>query len=221
MYVVINGGGKIGSYLGQVLVRKGHGVAVIEKRPEVLEKLAEELPTKVLLIEGDGCDIKFQEDAGVGHADVFVAVTGEDEDNLVSCQLAKVRFDVKRTLARVNSPKNEHVFHALGIEAISVTTLISRLIEEEMSIGDIFTLQILKRGRLALVEINIGEDHHSICNKKLSELNLPQDTVLVAVTRADQVIVPKGNTVIESGDRLFAVTSIEREKDLHKLLQAG
>ena len=150
MYVVINGGGKVGSYLGRTLVHKGHGVAVIEKRAQVLEKLSAELPTKVLLIEGDGCDTKFQEDAGVGHADVFVAVTGEDEDNLVSCQLAKVRFNVKRALARVNSPKNEHLFNALGIEAISATTVISRLIEEEMSVGEVFTLQILKKGRLAL-----------------------------------------------------------------------
>ena len=219
MYVVINGGGKVGSYLGRTLVHKGHGVAVIEKRAQVLEKLSAELPTKVLLIEGDGCDTKFQEDAGVGHADVFVAVTGEDEDNLVSCQLAKVRFNVKRALARVNSPKNEHLFNALGIEAISATTVISRLIEEEMSVGEVFTLQILKKGRLALVELNVGEDHGTVCNKKLSELKLPGDTVLVAVIRGDKVIVPKGSTVIETGDRLFAVTSIEQERELRRLLQ--
>ncbi len=153
MYIVINGGGKVGSYLGRALADKGHHVAIIEKRAEVLNKLTEELPTDVLLIEGDGCDVKFQEDAGVGHAEVFVAVTGEDEDNLVSCQLAKVRFNVGRTVARVNSPKNEHIFNALGIEAISATTVISRLIEEEMSAGEVSTLHILKKGRLALVEI--------------------------------------------------------------------
>jgi trk system potassium uptake protein TrkA len=218
MYIVINGGGKVGSYLGRTLTNKGHTVAVIEKRPEILEKLAEELPTKVLLIEGDGCDVKFQEDAGVGHADVFVAVTGDDEDNLVSCQLAKGRFNIKRTVARVNSPKNEHIFTALGIEAISATTVISRLIEEEMTAGEVFTLHILKKGRLALVEITLPEDRCMVCNKKISELELPENTVLVSLIRGDKVIVPRGNTVLETGDRVIAVTSIEREDDLRRLL---
>src|SRR4030042_7091923 len=124
MYVLISGGGKVGSYLAHNLLKKGHGVAVIEKRCGVVEKLAEELPTKVLLIEGDGCDVKYQEDAGVGHADIFAAVTGNDDDNLVSCQLARARFGVKRTVARINSPRNEHIFHALGLEGISSTTII-------------------------------------------------------------------------------------------------
>ena len=218
MYIVINGGGKVGSYLGRTLTGKGHTVAVIEKRPEILEKLAEELPTKVLLIEGDGCDVKFQEDAGVGHADVFVAVTGDDEDNLVSCQLAKGRFSVKRTVARVNSPKNEHIFNALGIEAISATTVISRLIEEEMTAGEVFTLHILKKGRLALVEITLPEDRCVACNRKIAELELPENTVLVSLIRGDKVIVPRGNTVMETGDRVIAVTSIEQEEHLRRLL---
>jgi trk system potassium uptake protein TrkA len=218
MYIVINGGGKVGSYLGRALAAKGHHVAIIEKRAEVLNKLTEELPTDVLLIEGDGCDVKFQEDAGVGHAGVFVSVTGEDEDNLVSCQLAKVRFNVGRTVARVNSPKNEHIFNALGIEAISATTVISRLIEEEMTAGEVFTLHILKKGRLALVEITIPVDHSDVCNKKVSELHLPGNTVLVTVLRGEDVIVVRGNTVMEAGDRVIAVTPIEQEEELRRLL---
>lgn len=218
MYIVINGGGKVGSYLGRTLADKGHHVAIIEKRAAVLNKLTEELPTDVLLIEGDGCDVKFQEDAGVGHAAVFVSVTGEDEDNLVSCQLAKVRFNVARTVARVNSPKNEHIFHALGIEAISGTTVIGRLIEEEMSAGEVSTLHVLKKGRLALVEMTLPEEHCQVCSKRVAELELPGDTVLVAVLRGEKVIVPRGNTVIEAGDRVIAVTPLEQEDALRRLL---
>ena len=96
MFIVCNGGGKVASYLAKHLIERGHDVAVIEKRPEVAEKLATELPRHPLIIVGDGCDVSFQEDAGVGHADVFAAVTGDDDDNLVSCQLAKTAFGVPR-----------------------------------------------------------------------------------------------------------------------------
>jgi len=218
MYIVINGGGKVGSYLGRALADKGHHVAIIEKREEVVNNLIEELPTDVLLIEGDGCDVKFQEDAGVGHAEVFVAVTGEDEDNLVSCQLAKVRFNVARTVARVNIPKNEHIFNALGIEAISATTVISRLIEEEMSAGEVSTFHVLKKGRLALVEMILPKEHCKVCNRQVSELELPGNTVLVAVIQGEKVIVPRGNTVMEAGDRVIAVTPIDQKDELRRLL---
>lgn len=221
MYIVINGGGKVGSYLARTLSEKGHDVAMIEKRPQVLGRLGEELPTSVLLVEGDGCDVRFQEEAGVGHADVFAAVTGDDDDNLVSCQLAKVRFDVGRTVARVNSPKNEHIFHALGIEAISSTTVISRLIEEEATIGDIITLYTLKKGQLALIEIDLPADRCVVCNKKVAELDLPPSTVLVAVMRGDEVIVPKGGTVMDAGDRVIAVTALEHEQELKRILQGA
>jgi trk system potassium uptake protein TrkA len=220
MYIVINGGGKVGSYLAHNLVKKGHGVAVIEKRSGVLEKLAEELPTRVLLIEGDGCDLKYQEDAGVDHADIFAAVTGNDDDNLVSCQLARAHFAVKRTVARINSPKNEHIFHALGIEGISSTTIISRLIEEEATISDIIRLHTLKKGQISLVEIDLLNDHCLVCNKKVSELNLPEGSVLVAIVRGDRVIVPKGDTVMETGDRVLAIAASGKEEEIRRIFQA-
>ncbi len=218
MYVVINGGGKVGSYLARTLTDKKHTVAVIEKRPEVIKKLSDELSTRVLLIEGDGCDVRYQEDAGVGHADVFAAVTGDDDDNLVSCQLAKVSFNVKRTVARVNSPKNEHIFRTLGVEAISSTTVISRLIEEEVTVGDIIRLFTLKQGKLALVELDMPLDRCLVCHKRISELELPEDVVLVAIMRGDKVIVPKGSTKIEPGDRVIAVSAYGREEELRRVL---
>jgi trk system potassium uptake protein TrkA len=221
MYVVINGGGKLGSYLARTLFSKGHHVAIIEKRPQVLEKLSEELPDRVLLIEGDGCDIEFQEDAGVGHADVFASVTGHDEDNLVACQLAKIRFKINRAVARINSPKNENIFKALGIEGISSTTIISRLIEEEMTIGDISTLYMLEKSRLVLVKIDLPEDRCAVCGKRISELNLTRDTILVTLIRGDRVVVPKGDTVMDTGDRVIALTSLEHKEELRRILQGN
>jgi trk system potassium uptake protein len=219
MYVVISGGGKVGSYLARNLVKNRHGVAIIEKRSGVVEKLAEELPTEVLLIEGDGCDVKYQEDAGVGHADILAAVTGDDDDNLVSCQLARARFAVKRTVARINSPKNEPIFHALGIEGISSTTIISRLIEEEATIGDIIRLQTLKKGQISLVEIDLPKNDCFACNRKVCELNLPEGSVIATVVRGDRVIVPKGDTVMETGDRVLAVVTLGKEEALRGILQ--
>jgi trk system potassium uptake protein TrkA len=218
MYIVINGGGKVGFNLGYLLSNKGYSVAIIEQHPEIIEKLAEELPTSVLLIEGNGCDVKYLEEAGVDRADIFVAVTGSDQDNFVSCKLAKVRFNVKRVLARVNSPENEYTLNALGIETISSTTVISNLIENEMTAGEVFTLHILKKGRLELVEINLTENHCVAANKMISELPLPRNTVLVSIIRGDNILIPKGDTVIETGDRVIAVTSIEEADELRRIL---
>ena len=218
MYAVINGGGKVGSHLGSLLAAKGNDVAMIEKRPSVIQKLAAELSSRILLIEGDGCNLTAQEDAVVENADVFISVTGEDEQNLVACQLAKVRFNVKRVVGRVNNPTNELIFNALGVEAVSATTIISRLIEKQLSAGEVLTHHILERGRLVLVELAVPEKGCQVCGKRIADLTLPSDTVLVAVARGNQVIVPKGDTTLECGDQVFAVTSIDNESELTQLL---
>jgi trk system potassium uptake protein TrkA len=219
MYIVINGGGKVGSYLARTLQRKGHNVAIIDKRSHVIKKLAEELPTVILLIEGDGCNVRSLQDAGVDRADVYASVTRMDEDNLVSCQLVKLNFGVKKVVARVNSPKNEHVFHSLGIEAISSTTVIGRLIEEEMTVGDIIRLYLLQKGQLALVETEIPQDNGPNSGINVSELKLPEDIVLVSIMRDDHVIIPRGNTTIKPGDRILAVTLSGKEEELLHHLQ--
>jgi len=218
MYVVINGGGEVGSYLAGTLFKKGHAVAVIDKRGDVIQKLAEELSSDVLLIEGDGCNVRYLRDAGVDRADVFASVTRSDEDNLVSCQLAKLSFSVRRAVARVNSPKNERVFHALGIEAISSTTVISRLIEEEMTVGDIIRLYALQKGRLALLETEIPPDASLPDSLTVSELRIPEGIVLVSLMRGDQVLIPRGNTSIQAGDRILAVTAMGKEEELLRVL---
>jgi trk system potassium uptake protein TrkA len=218
MYVVINGGGKVASYLARQLLERQHVVALIEKREDIAHKLASELPDAALVIHGDGCDSVYQEDAGVSRADVFVAATGDDDDNLVACQLAKVAFGVPRTVARVNNPKNEHIFHALGIEASSSTTIISRLIEEEATIGDIRTLMALRKGNMAIVEIELPIDRCVVCGKQVAELNLPVDCVIVALIRGEDAITVHGDTEMQPGDTVIAFTNVEHERALKKAL---
>jgi len=219
VYIVINGGGKVASYLARTLLESGHDVALIEKRPDIVEKLAAELPGRALIIMGDGCDASFQEDAGVSRADVFVSSTGDDDDNLVACQLAKVAFGVPRTVSRVNNPKNEHIFNALGIEAISSTTIISRMIEEEATVGDIRTLTTLRKGNMAIVEIELPTDRCVVCDKPVSTLSLPPNCVLVAVLREnDDAETVKGDTLLGPGDTVIAFTSVESERALKKVL---
>jgi len=218
VFIVINGGGKVASYLAGTLLGNGHNVALIEKRLEIVNKLLTELPEGALVIHGDGCDAQYQDDAGVGRADVFVASTGDDDDNLVACQLAKVAFGIPRAVARVNNPKNEHIFNALGIEAISSTTIISRMIEEEATVGDLRTLISLRKGNMAIVEIELPTDRCVVCNKEVSELPLPVDCVLVALVRGEEVITVHGDTELLPGDVVIAFTATEHEKALKKAL---
>lgn len=219
MYIVINGGGKVGSYLARTLSEAGYDVAIIEKREQVVEKLVNELPRRVLIVQGDGCDAAYQDDAGITRADVFASVSGDDDDNLVACQLAKVAFGVPRAVARVNNPKNEHIFHALGIEAVSSTMLISRMIQEEATVGDITTLATLRKGNMAIVEIELPVDRCVVCGRPVSQLALPKNCVLVAVVHSDESAEAiNGDTVLDPGDTVIAFTAVEQERALKKVL---
>jgi len=219
VYIVINGGGKVASYLARKMAELGHDVAIIEKRDVIVEKLSAELPDHTLIIHGDGCDAAFLEDAGVSRADVFVSSTGDDDDNLVACQLAKIAFGVPRAIARVNNPKNERIFNTLGIEAISSTTIISRMIEEEATVGDIRTLIALRKGNMAIVEIELPTDRCVVCDKEVASLNLPPDCILVALLRGeDEVVTVHGDTKLQPGDVVIAFTNVERERALKKAL---
>ena len=217
MYIIVHGGGKVGSFLAQTLKKHGHDVAIIERREEICKKLADEIPG-ALVILGDGCDVVSQKDAGVERAQVFASVTGDDDDNLVACRLAQVAFNVPRAIARVNSPKNERIFLELGIDAISTTTVIAHMVEEESTIGDAFTLLPLKKGKLSLIEVNMPADRCKVCNKKIVDLDLPQDCVLVSIIRGEEVVIPRGDTSLESGDTVIALTVAGKEEQLKNIL---
>lgn len=219
MYIVVNGGGKVASYLARKLLENNHDVAIIEKREDVVDKLLNELPRRAMIILGDGCDASYQDDAGMARADVFLSVTGDDDDNLVACELAKVAFAVPRAISRVNNPKNEHIFQALGIEAISSTTIISRMIEEEAMVGDIRTLATLRKGNMAIVEIELPKNRCTICNLPAGEIDIPDDSVLIAVVREDDSVEKVApDTTFVPGDTIIAYTGIESERALQKVL---
>jgi trk system potassium uptake protein TrkA len=212
MYIVIVGAGKIGHFLAEHLYKDKHSVAIIEKDKDICEDLAKELD--ILVINGDGCDPRFLEQAGIGRAQVIAAVTGDDEDNFVICQLAKEKFGVSRTVGMVNDPKNAKVFNELGIDVpIDATAIIAKIIEEEASFSDFVNLLSFKRGKLALVRVDLP-DESPIINKKVQDLHLPPSSVLVSIVRGGEVIIPKGDTLLLSRDDIIALTLIENEQQL-------
>ncbi|NQT29644.1 MAG: NAD-binding protein [Candidatus Saganbacteria bacterium] len=216
MYVLIVGGGKVGDSLARTLSCEGYDVAVVEKNEKIARRIAENLDN-VLVINGDGCDPARLEDAGIARAQVAAAVTGDDEDNLIICQLAQDTFGVPRVIARVNNPRNEITFQKLGIDTISSTTIITKLIEEEATIGDIFTLLALKRGKLSLVEATL-KAKSPVINKSIKDIKLPVDSILATICRETQIIFPKGETILLPGDSVIALSTVEQEKALREAL---
>jgi len=216
MYIMIVGAGKIGYFLAKRLIASKHTVSIVDKDRGVCEEAAKEL--EALVINGDGCDPRILEEAGIGRADVLAAVTGGDEDNLIICQLAKERFKVQRTVGRVNNPDNEHTFAELGIDVpVDSTKIIAKVIEEEVSFSDFVNLMSFKRGKLAIVRLDLPEDS-PVIGKEVKNIELPADSVLVSVVRGEEVIVPKGNTVLKPGDDVIALTLIGNEPQLLNLL---
>jgi trk system potassium uptake protein len=219
MYVVIMGGGRIGRYIARDMSDKGHEVTVLEKVAGRCEALVSE--SDILVIEGDAGDVRYLEQAHTDRADVFVATTHEDDDNLVACQLAKIEFGVTRAISRVNTPKNVEIFSALGIEPVSSTRLISELLENEFSVGELIHLTSLKGGKVSLVELRIPTGHAAPPSRTLEELDLPHQAVIVAIFRGDQTVIPKGETTIEPGDEVVALTTPNLEARLSQALLGG
>ncbi len=222
MFVVIAGGGKVGRFIAADLVERGHEVSIIERHRGRCEQMVATYP--ILVIEGDACDVRYLEQAQLDRADVFVATTHDDDDNLVACQLARTEFGVRRVISRVNSPKNVEIFEAMGIEAVSSTTLISRLLEEEVSVGELIHLRTLKAGKVDLVEVRIpaADTDGAPPPRKIADLDLPHESVLVAIFREDadgeQTIIPRGSAEVLPGDEVIALTTPELEEKLRSIL---
>ncbi|MCM8769394.1 MAG: NAD-binding protein [Candidatus Omnitrophica bacterium] len=216
MKIIIVGGGQVGTFLAERLA-ENHYVTLIEKSPRRMEMLAGN--PRILLIEGDGCQVDTLLEAGIKTADVLAAVTGRDEDNLIICQLAKDVFKVRRTVARINDPRHEKIFFQLGVDiAVDSTAIIAKIIEEEVSLEDMINLCAFKRGKLSLVRVDLPEGS-PVLNQPIKNLVLPEDTVLVAVLREDEFIVPRGEMVLQVGDEVIALTKVENEKEvLHALV---
>jgi trk system potassium uptake protein TrkA len=213
MYIVINGGGKIGEYLATKLLGNHHEVAIIEQSAKRIDHLSLTLSAKTLMILGDGCDSVYQADAGTGEADIFVATTGLDDVNLVSCEIANLVFGVPRTIARVNNPKNERIFRQMGIEAVSSTSVITRLIESEATEGAVHAIMSLTQGDLVLTEVSIprrgravGEDDDEVQGRRVADITLPTGSLLVAVGRGESLEIVNGSTVLYPGDAVICIS---------------
>ena len=205
MEVIVVGGGKVGTYLASLLLREGHRVRVIEERREEIPRLQHDLPTEVV-ISGSGTDPNVLEAAGIRRADVVAAVTGADETNLVVTSLARFEFNVPRIIARVNNPKNAWMFTPeMGVDvALNQADVMGHLIAEEMSLGDMMTLLKLRKGQYSLVEEKVHPTSVA-AGKALRDLDLPAECVLAAVIRKGQLIIPRGDTVLQPADEVLAV----------------
>jgi trk system potassium uptake protein TrkA len=205
MYVIVVGGGKVGYYLAKALRTAGQEVTLIEKVERRFDLLQEEFGAVAFL--GDGCEVRTLEQAGAARADLVAAVTGDDEDNLVICQMAKRKFNVKRVIARINNPKNEVTFQMLGIdETVSSTKLIYSLIEQEVEIADVIPLTAFRKGRLELVEVALTEDAPSV-NRRVRDLVLPAKSALAILVRGNDAEIITGDTVLRAGDVIVAITT--------------
>jgi len=213
MFALIVGGGRTGSYLARTLIEDGHEVVLLEKNPAVFARLVGAV--KARNFQADGCDPEQLEKAGVANADLVVGMTGDDEDNLVVSWLAKNVYNVKRVIARVNNPRNQWLFTSeWGVDiAVSAVHIISKLIQEEATLGEIVTLLKLAEGAVSLVEMTIA-DESDAKGKALGDLELPKDSVLVTVLRQGKVIIPAPDTVLEALDEVLAVTSPASEPAL-------
>jgi len=216
MYVIVVGGGKVGYYLTKTLLNEGHEVLLLEKDRRRAASLLEQLGEVVMA--GDGCEVRVMSEAGMGRAGAVVAVTGDDEDNLVICQMARRHFDVKRSVARVNDPRNEEIFRLLGIDAtVASTRIIYSLIEQEVDTGQVVPLTALKRGDIEIVEADLDE-RAPVVNRALKDVHFPGDSVIAVIIRGDQIVLPSGTTRFEAGDCVVALTRPEDERALRELM---
>lgn len=222
MYIVIMGGGKVGNYLADVLLRQHHEVAVLEANRAQADRLSMELQGQYLIINGDGCDSDFQEDAGIRNADVFVAVTGRDDDNLVACEIATRVFNVPRCIARVNNPKNRRIFREVGIESVSSTMLIANMIEEEALLGSVGVVSALSRGDISLIEFGIpARMKHFDPEQGVPAymIALPEGALLAAIDRREyndaEIAMP--DSVLYPGDKAVVVAEHDVVDDVRAL----
>ncbi|HLF25658.1 MAG TPA: NAD-binding protein [Anaerolineae bacterium] len=218
MFVLIIGGGKVGSHLGSILLDEGHTIRIIDPRPDVLVKLHQELPAEIIN-PGDGTDPTRLEQSGIRKANVVAAVTGSDETNLVVTSLARFEFNVPRIIARVNNPRNAWLFTSeMGVDvALNQADLIAKMIAEEMSLGDMLTLLTLRKGEVEIVEEKIAET--AVANgQAIKDVPWPPDCTIAAVIRKGDVITPRGDTVLHAFDEVLAVVRTAQREALAKLL---
>ena len=218
MYIIVVGGGRVGYYLIKALLDEGHEVLLVEREASICEAINDELGS--VCFHGDGCEAATLVEVGTDRADMLIAVTGDDEDNLVACQVAKHKFNVPRTVARIRNPKNETLFKKLGIDiTISSTNIILESIEVEVSTHPLTHLLTIRDKGLEIVEVKIPPEAATV-GKLVKELSLPPGSVLSLIIRKERKpVVPTVNTVLQAGDQVIAVTTPESEEALRATLR--
>ncbi|MBA2625132.1 MAG: TrkA family potassium uptake protein [Acidimicrobiia bacterium] len=217
MRVAIAGAGNVGTYIAGDLREAGHEVLVFEKDPDIVRRLQDTLDIE--WVAADACEVASLQQAKLETADVMVAATGDDEDNLVISLLAKQEFAVPRVVARVNHPKNQWLFNESWGVDVSVSTphLLTALVEEAVSVGSLVRLLQLQGGEARLVEVTLADDSPA-GGKSIVELGVPRDATVVAVIRKDHVVVPRGDTTLYAGDEVIALVTPESEAEVTGLL---
>jgi len=205
MKTIIVGGGKVGYNLLKTLKERNYEVTLIERDKETCMKIAEDYNADVIC--GDGTNLEVLKDAGIEDAEIIAAVTGADEENLVICQIAKLSFDTKKTIARVNNPKNTIMFKKLGIDnTVCSTEVIANLIEYSFEKDDYRIISTMERGSMVITELSIRENN-LWCDKMVKDLTLPKECVLVSVLRTENVIYPRGDTQILLNDKVVIISN--------------
>lgn len=219
MFVVIAGGGRTGTQLARYLLDEGHQVHLIEDRKDVLARIHKELPTEVIF-SGDPMNPVVLDEVGLAEANVFAATTTSDEVNLSLCYFTREKYKVARTIARVNNPRNAWLFDQKFHVDVSVNQaeLLSRLIEEEMSLGDMMTLLQLRKGSYSLVEEKIPAGAKAL-DAAIKDLKFPENCVIAAIIRKGEIVVPRGSTFFEENDEVLAVTDEEGARSLSELFK--
>lgn len=215
MYVIVVGGGKVGFYLCKQLIAEGHEVLLMERDSRRQAMLAEELGDVVM--QGDGCEVRVMTEAGFGRADVVVAVTGDDEDNLVICQMAKKKFQAPRTVARVNDPANQVLFQQLGIDTtVSSTQIIFNLLEQQIEPGEVIPLGALKNGNIEIVAVSVSE-RSPVLHQTIRSLQLPDQALVISLVRDDHALLPQADTTFEPGDSVIVMVNADQESELRHI----
>lgn len=219
MYIIVMGGGQVGYHLTRTLMAKGHEVLLVEKSPQRAAVLTDALGPVVF--EGDGCEFRTLQQVGTSRSDVVAAVTGDDEDNLVMCQISKRMFNVPRTIARINDPRNEEIFLRLGIDdTVSSTKVIDDLIEQEMATGDVIPLAALRRGSLEIVQATIRPGAPAV-NRAIRDLELPPDSLITTIIRGGEAILPQGDTILLPEDMVIATVNVDQAEALQAALRGS
>ena len=216
MFVLVVGGGKVGYYLTKELLEAGHEVVLMEKDRARASQIADEIGS--IVVPNDGCEGKYLGQAGCSRADIVAAVTGDDEDNLVICQMAKHHFDVPRTIARVNNPKNEELFRHLGVdEIISPTRMILGSIEQDIPVHELLHLAALGANELEIIEAHLQDGSQAV-GRTIADVTVPEGCALFAVVR-DGVATPlRADTVLAVGDKVIAIGRADCETQLRDQL---